>query len=397
MLVHYLYDNNLILKLSPYFSLKIDKGVSVEDAIQQSFGMSAAQFDKVFRDYANTGRYRFYPIPTPANISSKDYPLKPMTALDASAVIADIHLHSPDYREKAISEFQEILKTDPSNAAACRGLGYAYLQKQDLDQAEEYFKRAAQSDSKDPRVHYYSAMLMNRKGSFADPAQLQEMTRELETAIALDPNFADPYVLLAFAQMRGGDTAKGLVNVQKAVTLSPRNMNYRFTLAQMYLSNRQPALAIAVLQALMKSGDPEVARRAGQSLLQAQEVQAAIQSAPAAAESVISRDRAAAPGDDTTRIEKDSTAGAGPQVIPNNAPLKFLKGTVVSVDCSSTPSATLTVLSGTKTLKMRVPDDKHVLVVGADQFSCSWTKQKVAINYRETGDAAGNVISIEVQ
>lgn len=61
------------------------------------------------------------------------------------------------------------------------------------------------------------------------------------------------------------------------------------------------------------------------------------------------------------------------------------------------PVATLRVLSGAKTWKMQVPDSKHTLVIGADEFSCSWNKQAVALNYRETGDAAGNVVSIEVQ
>src|SRR5438045_5729825 len=51
MLVHYLYDNQLIPKLSTYFGLKIDRGVPIEEAMQQSFGMSAAQFDKTLRSY----------------------------------------------------------------------------------------------------------------------------------------------------------------------------------------------------------------------------------------------------------------------------------------------------------------------------------------------------------
>src|SRR5207253_7301469 len=122
--------------------------------------MSAAHFDKVLREYASAGHSKGYSFATPPNIIAKDYAMKPLTALDGSAVIADIHLHSPDYHEKAISEFQEILKAQPDNAAACRGLGYAYLQKQDFGQAGVYFKRAAQADSKDPRVHYYSALLM---------------------------------------------------------------------------------------------------------------------------------------------------------------------------------------------------------------------------------------------
>ena len=69
----------------------------------------------------------------------------------------------------------------------------------------------------------------------------------------------------------------------------------------------------------------------------------------------------------------------------------------MSIDCSSPPEATLTVVSGGKTWKMQVPDSKHVLLIGADAFSCSWSKQKVALNYRETGTGVGRVVSIEVQ
>jgi hypothetical protein len=83
--------------------------------------------------------------------------------------------------------------------------------------------------------------------------------------------------------------------------------------------------------------------------------------------------------------------------IPNQTPLNFLRGTLVSVDCSSPPVATLTVISGGKNWKLQVRDSKHVLVIGADSFSCSWRRQNVALNYWETGEAAGNVISIEVQ
>jgi len=46
---------------------------------------------------------------------------------------------------------------------------------------------------------------------------------------------------------------------------------------------------------------------------------------------------------------------------------------------------------------MRVADTKHVLLLRAEEFSCSWNKQKVALNYRENGEAVGSVVSIEVQ
>jgi hypothetical protein len=112
--MHYLYDNNLIPKLGQYFDLKLNKNVPVEDAIHQSLGMSAADFDKVLRNYVNGGHFKYYPMPTPANILSSEYVTRPLSAADSGAVLADIHLHSRDYHEKAISEFREILNAAPT-------------------------------------------------------------------------------------------------------------------------------------------------------------------------------------------------------------------------------------------------------------------------------------------
>jgi hypothetical protein len=39
----------------------------------------------------------------------------------------------------------------------------------------------------------------------------------------------------------------------------------------------------------------------------------------------------------------------------------------------------------------------HAIVIGADNFSCKWTNQRVAVNYRETGETEGTLVSIEIQ
>jgi hypothetical protein len=45
---------------------------------------------------------------------------------------------------------------------------------------------------------------------------------------------------------------------------------------------------------------------------------------------------------------------------------------------------------------MRTANSKAV-VIGADQISCDWKNQKVAVNYRQTGEGQGDIISLEVQ
>jgi hypothetical protein len=67
------------------------------------------------------------------------------------------------------------------------------------------------------------------------------------------------------------------------------------------------------------------------------------------------------------------------------------------VDCSAPLSASLTVESRAGKWKMNVPDRNRLLVFGLDKFSCSWSKQKVVIQYQETAHAQRDVISIEMQ
>jgi tetratricopeptide (TPR) repeat protein len=397
MLVHYVYDNQLLLEVGTYFHLK-DQNVSVEDAIQQAFGMSAPQFDKVLRDYVTSGRCRYFPVRTPANIDSRTYTVKPLSIPDSSAILADIHLHSRDYLDQSMTEFQAVLKADPNNAAACRGMGYAYLQKRDFDQAGQYFRRSSQADSKDPRVHYYSALLMSREANFTDRSELPVMIKELETSIALDPNFGDAYALLAFAQAYGPDPAKGLETMRKAILINPRNENYQFNLAQMYLTDQKFDAAIALLRILQKTQDPILAQRVAVSLSEAQESKASREAVltspnpPLGAQSILVRRS----GSLTPEVES-AAAGETITTLPSGGPAKFLKGTITAVDCSAPPSAVLTIASGTSTWTMKAADSTRVILIGADQFSCAWNKQKVAVNYRKTGADSGSIISLEIQ
>jgi cytochrome c-type biogenesis protein CcmH/NrfG len=394
MLVHYIYDYQLLPKVALYFDLKINKHVGVEEAIQQAFGMSAPQFDRALQNYVREGHYKYYPIPAPANIAASSYTSRPLNATDANAVLADIHLHSRDYQDRAVAEFQEILKSDPNSAPACRGLGYAYLQKQDFSQAAGYFKRASQLDSQDPRVHYYNALLMARESGFSNRADILSLTRELETSIGLDPNFADSYALLAFAQSTSGDSAKALASMRKALDIDPRNENYVFNLANIYLANRQPDQAISVLRSLENTGNPELASRVARALTSMRQFQHTTQSGTSGL-ALVRRDGATSAANPPDVAAPPSSPSAK-AAIKWGAPT-FLLGKLSGVDCSIEPSAVLTIVSGSKTLNLKIADRSHLILIGADQFSCSWSNQKVAVNYRlrETGET--DVISLEIQ
>jgi tetratricopeptide (TPR) repeat protein len=273
MLVHYIYDNALLPKVAVYFDLVRNQHVPVENAIPQAFGMSAQQFDKELHSYMTDNRFRFYKLEAPPGIAGKGYSSAPLSTSDAHVILADIHLHSPDYQKAAIDEFEAVLKTDPNNAGALRGLGYCYLMKQDFEKAAEYFHKSAQLNSNDPRVLYYSALLSQKEASTtpgSNSERLQSMQNELERSIKLDPDFADAYAMLAFTYSSEGKLENAITTLQKAIGLNPRNEQYQFNLAQLYFGAKSYNEATSILRQLQKSSDVQIASRSSEQLIQLQ-------------------------------------------------------------------------------------------------------------------------------
>ena len=407
MVVHYIYDNNLVLKAAKYFDLKYNKNLSVEDAIEQGFGMSAATFHKEILKYVASNQFKYYAKKTPPEVETTGFTTRGITVTDAAATIADIHLHSGDYQAKALAEFEDILKSDPDNATANRGIGYTYLQKRDFDKAAEYFRRAATSDPKDAQSHYYSGLLMNMKGALNE-SDLAFMASELKAAIALNPDFADSYMQLAYAQARAADVNDAIGSAKKAISLNPRNEGYYFNIAELYMQNGKHSEALSIYRTLTKSSDPGIASRASSMAERIGRMEASMKEKEAireaTAQASVAGSTSGAAADRLVSAPGSPAEGhlmPGPTTSPTGSPessrMKFLKGTIANVDCTSSPGALMTVTSAGKRWLMQVRDSQHVLVLGGNGFSCDWKGQKVALNYRETGESSGTVVTIEIQ
>ncbi len=389
LVVHYIFDKHLMPQLVAYFNLLLNQRKPVDEAIQTAFGMPSAALDKAIERYFNENNYVYYPVPMPVNFDGSSYSVKPLQALDVKASLADVHLHSSDYAESAMQDFQEILKQQPDNQAALRGLGYAYMRKRDYKQAGEYFDKAAQADSNDPRVLYYSAVLAQQEGGLnSDPGKLAKLQKQLEKAIVLDPEFADAYSVLSFVLMTEGKPDEAVSAMTKAVSLNPRNEQYSLFLAQLYLMQHKHDDAIAIFQQLSKSPMPPTAMAAERLLENAQsmkEMAAAGRDVRFSARAGVSPER------------QEQTPATTAPTAATTVPVLFIKGKVVSVDCSDPKAAELNLAVGTTNWKLHVNDRAHTLLLGAETFSCNWTNQKVAVNFRKTGETNGDVVSLELQ
>jgi cytochrome c-type biogenesis protein CcmH/NrfG len=390
LVVHYLFDHKLLGETGKYFDLVENQHVAIPDAIQQAFGMPPKDFDRALERYYR-GQFQSYTWPAPA-IDAENYKSEKLSALKSEAILADAHLHMADYRDKAIQEFQQVLSQDADNAAAHRGLGYAYLYRQDFAHAAEEFKQAERLDQSDPRVFYYSALLSYRQAMAAHqtPTNLGEMATELHKSLQLDPSNADAYGLLGVVELEQGSPSLAAKSLLTALRIKPREEHYMLDYANALAGEHKMDDAKAIWARLQTSDDPEIARLAGQNLSQSL---APEEDRPMPMPDEEKDEQAPEPSQPAIATAKEKA----PEPKPDTRPIQFLKGKLLAVDCSGAPAAVLTLQSGAKVWHMHTADSGKLVLIGADSFSCSWKNEQVAVNYRDAGKGAGDLVSVEIE
>jgi tetratricopeptide (TPR) repeat protein len=412
--VHYLFDTKKMDQAAKYFSLTQSQQVPMAQALQQAFGMDAAQFDREIQDYLKGDRMYGYTIDLP-EMETMIFTSEKLRPLDSQAILADVHLHSPDYLEKSVGEFEQILSADPENAAAHRGLGYAYLMQNQLSKAGPHLERAAALTPNDPRVHFYSAYLMREQAEASgNEENWPGMLGHLRTAIRLDPQFPDAYDLLASVQIEQGANDEALESSKAALRLSPRNLRFQTVFGQCLMATGKWDDAEALFQRLKLSDDPEISADASKNLELIEQYKThgtpahMVRNYPVYKEKEWGTNGAQVTqaGLKTTETPAGNSAQKPGPVKPvpvkiDKRPIRFLKGMLINVDCAKDSSALLNVAvrssTGQKVWSMSIADRDKLVLVGADSFSCQWNGQKVAVNYREASSDKGDLVSLEIQ
>lgn len=396
LLVHLLFDQNRVKQALDYFRFVNDEHVPVEQAITRAFGKDTKQLDQELADYFRLNRGKALIGKVAETFDLNSFAVTSVDPLNLRVTLADVRFQSPDHRAEAAREYEQILKEKPDTSAAHRGLGYVSLSEGDFGKALEHFHQAARLSSTDPRVYYFSAVVFARNFMTSGKSlaeNLQEMKTDLQKAIELDPSFADAYSVLGFANMAEGDYAGAVTNCKKAAELNPRNEMYALNLGRAYLGAGRFDEAKPIFEKLQESSDRTIAYPAQQAL--ARTDRASYNAG--AAEGHRMPETYDAPQWRRSQEEIEREPEKPVAVAPDTRPIKYLRGQLVSVDCSDAPKATVTVSAAGKTLRMLTPDTKKLLLIGADEFSCSWTNRKVLINYKPGGQADGDLVSLEVQ
>lgn len=399
LVVHYLYDMKRIKPLPKYFRLVLNNKVPVAEAIKQAWGMEPKQMDRELNEYLNSRKGVYLVLQLPNVGEDVTYGMRKMKDYEAEAAIADLHLHSADYVEKAAGEFEDVLKKDPENADAYRGLGYWFMRKNDFDKAEEYFQRAAKLGSTDARVHFFVAQAMFRKGEH-DPDALFQMSQELQLAIKYDPTFSEAYSLQAYVFSTLKEWPEANKAIQTAIRLDPRNERFQLNQASQFMAQDKFDEALAIYEKLKASSDPQIVTIASGQASAARDLED---------KPLLRLNARSQPQDESPQWQAKSDSANQDELKalenrqrgmedekPDTRPMKYVTGKLLGIDCAQEKRAVLRVVQGQKTYKLTAPIVSKILVIGANEFSCLWKDRKVSVNYHESGPLQGDVVSVEV-
>lgn len=453
IVMHYLIHEKKLPETGAYFGMVLNQHLPVEDAIQKAFGMSSAQLEQAVKDYfhsqtalltsldaarqttlnpsnpaASDALYRF---PTPIGPDEMAMTSKNLSEADARALYAGVQIRIPERREAGLEELhtlatkttatdkkaeakqeeKERKEGDPDspqtlasaaigNQVAHRFLAYDDIQHGQFDDAVKEIGDAAALNSHDMWLRYYLSLLKFRlaQAKHTDMQGLPNMMLDLKAVLEWYPEMADAYDLLAMARNEGGGPAAAMQSERAAMMLSPRDERYVYHLAQIYIASKKWDAAEALLQRLKASSNPQLASLARERLAQADterkyNIPLGANASPQLAQQKSPFDVLEEDAAKRASAEKAAQTGGHEE----QRGTKFFKGRLITVDCSSSPAALLTVTADGVVLKLRAPDYKSLVIIGADDFSCEWSDRQVTVNYKPGGLVDGDLISLELR
>jgi tetratricopeptide (TPR) repeat protein len=271
-------------------------GATQEQAAAQSFGDLIKLQAALFAYIGNAG-FDYIKAPPPPEIAAGDLQVRELSDAQVDAYrggCAAVRGKSQD----AIPILERAVKADPKSSLGYQYLGFAEFQDNKHAEALADFTRAIELDPKNALTRFLRAYLASRQdGAVGDDAQMEE---DLRAAIAISPEFAPPYgVLAVYLVNRGQNLPEALKLAQKARALEPGSTIYQIDMAQVLARmNRYKEARNLAAHARANAANPRERAEADQFLVFLQQLEqysggdsdaaesaAALQSSPASSAS----------------------------------------------------------------------------------------------------------------
>jgi tetratricopeptide (TPR) repeat protein len=257
------------------FTELLKSRVPLEQAFQEAFGVTFDAMETDLLNYVKQDRYRVrlgnFAGKLDVNTTTEATRL---SEAEAQAYQGDLLLHSNRHQE-AYLYLEQAVQLDPNLAMAHASLGMAYFGEGRISAAQASLARAVTGNSQNYLAHYYYAFVLSRADANAGlsnvtySAELAEKIREhLQKAIALRPDFPEPYNLLAYLSLvTGKDIDEAISTLKRVLSEMPGQHNLAYMLGQLYAHKDDYKNARELLEQVLKSNADEGVRQQSESLL----------------------------------------------------------------------------------------------------------------------------------
>jgi tetratricopeptide (TPR) repeat protein len=250
-------------------------GVSADEAFREALKTDFVSVEKELRRYVGNDKYNGTIFTLASTQVETEMTVR---ALDDAEV--QFYLGNLLFRTRRVDEaevyFKKAAELDPNLARPYEGLGFLAMQRKRYAEAKEHFRKAIQNGSKNHLAHYHYADALRHDGmessagliSSLSPDQVKTIVEELKTSIKLMPTFAYSYELLGFVRLETGENLEeGAQMLKQALRLEPQNKQFALGLAQMQVRMQDYATAKKTLEPLLAAEDDSSVKNAAASLM----------------------------------------------------------------------------------------------------------------------------------
>jgi Tfp pilus assembly protein PilF len=396
--MRWLLANQRISEAGTYFGLIMTQGQSVDEAIQNAFGMSAAELDAELQRFAHQPP-KPISMPLPSNALPESIPTKKVMPPTARAMLAESAASLLEDPAPAVSALDTMMKQDQENAALHRALAVTYMRQHRMDLMIENVRRAIALEDTDPRMHYFYAVFLNdgSRDAVRVESAVARLSGELTIALRMDPSYAEAHDLYGLCLAAADKYAQAINELGQARRAAPRNERYMLNMAHALAASGDERNARNMLALLSRSAQPEIARDARQQLTGMSEQHNKVKSwADKYSNMQDTVDPKWRAHDGLGVIPDSDEKLARNDAAPDTRKVENLKGKIVSVECSAEGSALLHVNANGRPWTFKAPNYANTVLIGPDRFDCGWHNVNASINYKPSGKQQGDLVTLEI-
>ncbi len=258
-LVHMLHFSVGLPERLPRYARLLSEGASAEESFREAFSRPLDSLLEDLKQYVAAGRWRRLEVDwEPPGETAIE--IEPLTPSETRLAIVDLQMQLGLW-DASEEELRKTVRRAGDSAQVETARGMLAMARRDFQKARAHFRAAIAAGSRQASTYYEYAMLLRETGG-----ERQDIFRNLETAVHLNPTHADAWFLLGLLASNEGRHEDALEPLRRAAALRPRRSDFwhALALACRKTGRREEALLSArrALQAARTKQEVEMAEAA---------------------------------------------------------------------------------------------------------------------------------------